>query len=557
MKLSAYQIEEIKYRPGKLNANADSLSRNPLSNDDINQQELSTIETAVNLWQNTNILNDIKEEQEADSKLKPTIEFLKTQPTTDFNDKRNPFILINGLLYKIKNSNKHYNQCVIGEKHLLVIPRTMQNKLLKWAHDHPTAGHGGQQKTLFRLTTKVYWESMRKDIFNYVAACQKCQQFKYNNAPTSSPLQMHVVNEPWHTIDVDIMGPLPTTARQKRFLLVVVDYFTRWVELFPLRSTTSIDIANILMNEVFSRYGLPKHIVSDNGPQLVSNVFKDFCDTLGIKQNLTANYHPQSNMTERVNRTLKPLIAIYAQQQHNSWDTEIQKLAFAIRTAINETTGETPAFMMFGRDPRGPLDLLIGEAIEEPNSTTIHNGSIQEYKKKLINNLRCAYNVIKEHAEIEKIKQKEKYDQHTTHRQYNEDDLVWVANPKAKIGENSMEGKLHSHYQGPCRLIQQLSPNTFTVCRLSDNINLGATNTDRLKPYIELNRNNQTTTKFINDQSADGKNTPTSISEDGPPPQYPERQKMKNNNKSPMYNQSSQRRVSNRHRKVPIRYVEN
>ncbi|CAF4568559.1 unnamed protein product, partial [Rotaria sp. Silwood2] len=170
---------------------------------------------------------------------------------------------------------------------------------------------------------------------------------------------------------------------------------------------------------------------------------------------------------------------------------------------------------------------------------------------------RCAYNVIKEHAEIEKIKQKEKYDQHTTHRQYNEDDLVWVANPKAKIGENSMEGKLHSHYQGPCRLIQQLSPNTFTVCRLSDNINLGATNTDRLKPYIELNRNNQTTTKFINDQSADGKNTPTSISEDGPPPQYPERQKMKNNNKSPMYNQSSQRRVSNRHRKVPIRYVEN
>ena len=329
---------------------------------------------------------------------------LKTKSSTDFNGKRNPHILINGLLYKIKNANKHYNQRVVGAKHLLVIPRTMQNKLLEWAHNHPTAGHGGQQKTLFRLSTKVYWKSMRKDIFNYIAACQECQKFKYNNAPTANPMQMHLVNEPWHTIGMDIMGPLPTTARQKRFLLVVVDYFTRWIELFPLKSTTSIEVSKILMNEVFSRYGLPKHIVSDNGPQFISNLFKNFCNTLGIKQNLTANYHPQSNMTERVNRTLKPLIAIYAQQQHNSWDEEIQKLAFAIRTAVNETTGETPAFMMFGRDLRGPLDLLIGETTEESRSTTIHHGLIQEYKNNLINNLRCAYSVIQEHAEIEKIK---------------------------------------------------------------------------------------------------------------------------------------------------------
>ncbi|CAF4271185.1 unnamed protein product, partial [Rotaria magnacalcarata] len=86
-------------------------------------------------------------------------------------------------------------------------------------------------------------------------------------------------------------------------------------------------------------------------------------------------------MTERVNRTLKPLIAIYAQQQPTSWDKEIQKLAYAIRTAVNETTGETPAFMMFGRDPRGPLDLLIGERTEEARPTTNEHVQIQEYKK--------------------------------------------------------------------------------------------------------------------------------------------------------------------------------
>ena len=81
---------------------------------------------------------------------------LKTKPSTDFNGKHNPHILMNGILYKIKNSNKHYNQRVLGAKYLLVIPRTMQNNVLEWAHNHPTAGHGGQQRTLFRLATKVY-----------------------------------------------------------------------------------------------------------------------------------------------------------------------------------------------------------------------------------------------------------------------------------------------------------------------------------------------------------------------------------------------------------------
>ncbi|CAF4537204.1 unnamed protein product, partial [Rotaria magnacalcarata] len=156
-------------------------------------------------------------------------------------------------------------------------------------------------------------------------------------------------------------------------------------------------------------------------------------------------------MTERVNRTLKPLISIYAQQRPNSWDNEIQKLAFAIRTAVNDTTGETPAFMMFGRDPRGPLDSLIGETTEEAQPTTSEHRQIQECKNNLINNLRWAYNIVREHSEIEKIKQKENYDQHTTQRQYNEGDLVWVASPAAYIGENSMGGKLQPHYYGPCR----------------------------------------------------------------------------------------------------------
>ena len=91
---------------------------------------------------------------------------------------------------------------------------------------------------------------MQRDVFKYIRACPSCQKFKYNTVPTASPMQLHTVSQPWHMIGVDIMGPFPTTPRQKRFLLVIVGYFTRWVEMFALRNTTATDIANILINEV-------------------------------------------------------------------------------------------------------------------------------------------------------------------------------------------------------------------------------------------------------------------------------------------------------------------
>ncbi|CAF2192942.1 unnamed protein product [Rotaria magnacalcarata] len=265
---------------------------------------------------------------------------------------------------------------------------------------------------------------------------------------------------------------------------------------------------------------------------------------------------PQSNMTERVNRTLKPLIAIYAQQQPTSWDKEIQKIAYAIRTAVNETTGETPAFMMFGRDPRGPLDLLIGERTEDAQLNTDEHGQIQEYKKNLINNLRYAYNIVKEHAEIEKLKQKGKYDRHTTDRRYTEGDLVWVAIPTKQIGENSIAGKLQPHYQGPCRLIKQLTPSTFTVLRINDNVQLGATNTDRLKPYCEPIINKRNTTVTENDQTTNERQRTTTNINDESMDDDLNLQNVKENNPSTC-DAPPQRRMSNRHHRVPIRYIEN
>jgi hypothetical protein len=477
--LSAFNIVDIKYKPGKTNTNSDTLSRYPLPN--LSMLTTSNQQPNLNLWDNCSLLNNIKEEQHKDPDLQPIIKEL-SNPNLPFHpNSHSPFLLINDILYKCRSPIKNISERLTGLPYLLVIPTSLQQELLSWAHDHPTAGHGGREKTLYRLLNRVYWKNIRSDVNKYVQSCDSCQKYKYPNQSSSSPLQMHIVHEPWHTIGVDIMGPFPTTQRQKQYLLVVVDYFTRWVELFPLRTTTSNDIATILIDEIICRWGCPTHILSDNGPQFISELFTNICSSLGIRNKNTSNYHPQTNMTERVNRNLKPMIAQYAQENPHSWDKHLSKLALSIRTSVNETTGDTPAFLNFGRDPKLPLDLLLTTPNQNtPLTPTSLSHEIEEYKRHLQHQLHVAHQIANEHNEVRKIQQKQRYDKHTSKRSFKEGQLVWVSIPSVL-----KHGKLDPQYQGPCRIIKVLSSSSFIIYRLSDGANLGVTNIDRLKPFYE------------------------------------------------------------------------
>ncbi|CAF5222089.1 unnamed protein product [Rotaria magnacalcarata] len=131
---------------------------------------------------------------------KQIIDDLLKQSASTFSSSRSPYVLVNGLLYKILKTIKNQDHLVIRNKYLLVITTSMQDKLITWAHDHPMAGHAGQAKTIHRLMFRVYWITMRKDVYKYVQYCTLCQQFKYNSQPMSMPMKVHLVAEPWHTI---------------------------------------------------------------------------------------------------------------------------------------------------------------------------------------------------------------------------------------------------------------------------------------------------------------------------------------------------------------------
>ncbi|CAF4677648.1 unnamed protein product, partial [Rotaria magnacalcarata] len=142
MKLSPYHII-IQHRTGKSNANGDFVSRYPITDSDSSPFEVNSIDVVLNILEGTNILEDIRAQQQADPQLARIIETLKEHPSTPFGDKHAPYLFINDLLYKVLHINSYNDQRLLGNKHLLAIPQSLQHQILTWAHDHPTSGHAG------------------------------------------------------------------------------------------------------------------------------------------------------------------------------------------------------------------------------------------------------------------------------------------------------------------------------------------------------------------------------------------------------------------------------
>ncbi|CAF2072879.1 unnamed protein product [Rotaria magnacalcarata] len=155
MKLSPYNIV-IQPRPRTSNPNGDFMSRYPLQTYTTTAQELNSLESGINILEGTDLLDNIRSAKQKDARLLRIIQFLSSQLPVPFNAKHSPYIVINTLLYKIRHFNSYTDQRLLGSKYLVVIPETLQTTILRWAHDHPTAGHAGRLKTLYRLSSLVH-----------------------------------------------------------------------------------------------------------------------------------------------------------------------------------------------------------------------------------------------------------------------------------------------------------------------------------------------------------------------------------------------------------------
>ena len=152
------------------------------------------------------------------------------------------------------------------------------------------------------------------------------------------------------------MGPLPKSYGENEHLLVIVDNYSKWTEVFPLKRATGSEVAAVLVRQIFCRFGAPRKLLSDNGTQFTGKDVAAVCENWGAQQIFTTPYHPQTNWVEQQNKVLKSMIRAFVNNDHKTWDIHISEFAFAINTARHETTGLTPGQMMFKRGLRTPIN---------------------------------------------------------------------------------------------------------------------------------------------------------------------------------------------------------
>ena len=192
-----------------------------------------------------------------------------------------------------------------------------------------------------------------------MTACHACQAVSPGNPPdpvVSSELPLG----PWEDVSLDLCGPFPTGE----YLLVVVDRYSRWVEVEVLRVTTSRAIVQML-DKVFARLGMPVTLTTDNAKNLTSPEFEDFCDARQIRHLTVTPLWPQANgLVERQNRTLLKAIRA-AVVEHRDWEESLQSFLLAYRSTPHPSTGRSPAELIYGRQLRTKLpDVLRSPAPE-------------------------------------------------------------------------------------------------------------------------------------------------------------------------------------------------
>lgn len=308
-----------------------------------------------------------------------------------------------------------------------------------------------------------------------VKCCIKCQKHKFENRKPAGKLQAITTARPSEMLGVDVMGPLPSSSSHRHeYLLVCVDYFTRWVEMFPMRKASAQAIALILRKEVFTRWGVPDYLLSDRGSQFISSLFKELCAQWNITQKLTTAYHPQTNMTERINRTLKCMIASYLDGNHKKWDQFLPELRFAINSALQESIGMSPAELQLGRKLQGPLDRLFKSKKKDLSpsdplyNTVSHIAQLQEKA-----NESCAQ---------AKKRQLRNYNKNRRDVIFKERDRVWLRNFPQSSAQHHFSAKLAPKWKGPYRVIKQLGPLNYEIALESTGEDVRTTHVVNLKP---------------------------------------------------------------------------
>ena len=247
---------------------------------------------------------------------------------------------------------------------LMCVENTEARRIMSELHEGICGSHiGGRALILRILRAGYFWPTMRKDCIEHVKHCDPCQrQGDIHRAP---PEILHSIHPPWpfHTWGIDIVGPFPLAKRQLKYLIVAVEYLTKWIEAEPMATIAASKVEKFIWKNLVCRFGVPRRLISDNGTQFTSSQVRRTCQQLGILQCFSSIEHPQTNgQAEAANKVILKALKRRVLASKSPWPEEIPRILWAYHTTQQSTTHETPFSLVYETDALLPVE--IGNPVE-------------------------------------------------------------------------------------------------------------------------------------------------------------------------------------------------
>ena len=413
MREYSYQIRYIK---GKENVVADQLSR------PVRIIHRAPVETYLGYTP-----EEYKEHQRREPRWREVIEYLEGGALPSRNVPRavmTQFAVLAGVLYFVREkSDGSIHYC-------LMVPHELKRKAIQ--HSHELIGHLGQKKTIKRAEEMFYWENMKVDIVRYVKECVTCQRFKGTRGLQQTWKELPTVSKPLERVGIDL-ADMVTGRQGNRYVLSVVDHFSRYVKFYPLTSKHSHNIVEALRSYV-TDYGAPESIVLDNGGEFTSQVFQRFAQRHAIHLYYTTPYHPRGNaVVERMHRTLKSILANLCQGHPLRWPQLLPDCQTIMNSAVHGTTGHQPYFAFFARHAPRNVGIRLPEVEGEPDDKEAVLEVIRETQEEMCRRYRTVANRGRKDISVQ------------------EGALVWV---KRETGIPGTSRKLNVRWGGPYRVVE-------------------------------------------------------------------------------------------------------
>lgn len=364
-------------------------------------------------------------------------------------DKYSQFRVENSLLYKNCSSRRSKNGYLASWR--LVVPVCKINDVMTECHVPPLSAHGGYHKTIDRIRRQFYWPNMDNDVRNYVRKCEVCKATEPTNLTQKSPMgNFREPQQPWHTLHLDFIGPLPRSKGGFCHILTVVDSFSKFLHAHPMRTATANGIVQFLEKRIFLTFGVPEVVITDNSSQFVSAELGKLLKRYNVKHWPVARYHPQANAAEAANKTIGTAIRAYVKDSinHREWDKYLCEIVCAINTSRHSSTKYSPYFINFGQNmvtSGTEHSLNLDDQHDEMNPDQARFEKIRQIVKE---NLEKSYNT-----------GKKRYDLRTRPIEYKTGDIVWKSNSQQSNAAKAVTAKFFGRVK--CRVRKKVGTCSF------------------------------------------------------------------------------------------------